>query len=392
MTVAELFVNLGIKGADKTVGSLSDIKKQLGDTKSMSLETKAAIVGTVYALERLFAASGAMGTGLTNFNSLTNLSTKQLQQWQYAARQAGVANEDFTGSIKAVQGAMTNMLLGKGAPEGMALLANRVGFDANRARDSFYVMEQLQKFAKSAPADVGNAVLKSFGISEGVIAAMRRNAFNPQAFGKAPTYSEGEIKALDRANIAWSNLGTSIEMAVGRFNARHGGQIIRDISLMTTSVIHLVEALTILAEKIKVFKGLAYITEGVVKLLKLSGVAVDDVSGKHTAKDNAVFGKDSTLKKVLDFRDSIDDSVMKFLSVINHNHKAQNESDYVESMIHGVRPLVPALSPSGGNAQKVEINQSLHFQHDGKDHKRTADSVKYGYQQAFRQFTQGEYS
>lgn len=405
MNVGELFVNLGIKGSEKTVGALTSVKTQLGEAKSMSLEMKAAIVGAIYAFERMFRASGMMGTGLTNFNALTGLSARQLQQWQYAARQAGVANEEFTGSLKAVQNSMTNMLLGKGAPEGLAMVANKVGFDARKARDTFYVMEQLQKFAKTAPADMGNAVLKSFGLGEGTIAAMRRNAFNPAAFAKAPTYSQGEIKNLDQANIAWSNLGNKVEMAFGRFNAKHGQQLVRDISKVTDSVIRLAEALTVLGEKMKVFDAVSWFFD------QLAGSASEftgwlegkrsfwgeelDEKGKVKGERSATgktFGnffdmigsvggrKDTGQGDV--FQKKINESVRGIKPIWDSSHRTSSRA---------IAPKAPTMQKAG-NQQNVNINQNLNFQHEGKDAKQTADSVKKANQDAYRQFSQGQAS
>lgn len=383
ITAGELFVNLGVKGSDKTIGALTGIKKGLGETASMSLEAKAAIVGAMYALERLFAASGAAGTNLTNFNALTGLSTKQLQQWQYAARQAGISNEEFTGSLKAVQTGMTNMLLGKGAPEGMALLANKVGFDPKRARDTFYVMEQLQKFAKTAPADVGNSVLKSFGVSEGTIAGMRRGVFNQQAFAKAPSYSDKEIGALDKANVAWSNLGNKIEMAFGHFNAKHGGALVNDISKIVTQVIKLAEALQHVAEKLKLFtifeKSLGAVAGFLETTATLFGGSEKDRSKKASEISKKVNSGETR----------------SFLEKLGLNLKGGNP--FLANMSEK-QPIQPDITPSvkapsqQANTQNVNINQNLNFQHEGKDHKRTADSVKKANQDALRQYNQGHIS
>lgn len=365
--VGELFLDLGIKGAEKTVGAVMGAKKALQEVGSTSLETKAAIVGAMYALQRLFAASGAMGTGLTNFNALTGLSAKQLQQWQFAARQAGVANEEFTGSVKSVQNAMTNMLLGKGAPEGLAMVANKVGFDAKRARDTFYVLQQLQKFAMQSPPDVGNAVLKSFGLGEGTISAMRRGMFNPAAFAKAPTYGDNEIKQLDRANIAWSNLATKIEMAFGRFNARHGGQLVSDISKIVDQVVKLAEAFTRLAEKLKVFEGIGKVFQGWSLIFENLSDSVDAVRGGKAGE-----------------------SIMEFFKEVPGVVGAMIEDFRTPSSV--IAPNMPAPQPAPGSNQTINVNQNLNFQHDGKDAKKTSDSVKKANQDAFRQFNQGQVS
>lgn len=278
-SIGELFVNLGITGADKTVSALGGVKKGMGELTSMSLEAKAGIVAALYAFERMMSLSGQVGTGLTNFNALTGISAQTLQQWQFAARQAGVSSEELSGSMKSVQNAMTNMLLNKGAPEGLQVVAKAVGgIDINRVRDVTYMMGKLQEAAQKLPKDVGNNMLKSFGLSEGVIAGMRRNVFNAQNFKNAPTYSDREVGQLDKANIAWGNLGTKIEMAFGHFNAKHGASLVQDISKIADAVFRLVDSLQALADKLKVFAILDQSFEGINKILGLlNGKDVNEV-------------------------------------------------------------------------------------------------------------------
>ncbi len=377
MTVAELFVNLGIKGSEKTVGALSNVKKNLSEMKDMSLEAKAGIVAAVYALERLFAASGAAGTNLTNFNALTGLSTKQLQQWQFAARQAGVSNDEFTGSVKAVQGAMTNMLMGKGAPEGLGLLANKVGFDPKRARDTFYVLEQLQKFARTVPNDIGNSVMKSFGLSEGTISAMRRNAFSPSMMSRAPIYSDKEIGSLDKANIAWSNLGNKIQMAVGHFNAKHGMELVKDISMVTDSVIKLAEALFNASEQFKLLETIGHAFEGIANTLKLFTELTEKIGGKDAKKGDLLYKAPGEEM----FPGLSSSPAAKFLGGL---FGGGGSAPSAASAAAPAFPM-PAMAHSGG--QSINVKQDLHFQHDGKDHKKTGDSVKKAVQESYRQMS-----
>ncbi len=420
MNIAELFVNLGIKGSEKTVGALTNIKKGLGETASMSLEAKAGIVAAMYALERLFAASGAMGTGLTNFNALTGLSTKQLQQWQFAARQAGVSGDEMAGTFKAVQAAMSTLLRGGGAPSGLGMVANAVGLDQKRLRDTAYVLEQLQKFAQKMPKDMGNLDLKSFGLSENVIAAMRRNAFTPDVMAKAPTYSENEIGALDRANIAWSNLGNKIQMAIGHFNAKHGGQIVKDISMMTDSVLKLAEALQKVADKFGLLETVGQGIEGIANTLKLVNEIADKISGKESKKGDLLYATPGQ-EAVPGFSESPlgqffqtlmskpkppEPRAAKPLSFPLPNWGDEKPATQkqgapkllmvkpiaVPNMKNAIAPRMPAMSPAAKQApaQNINVNQNLSFQHEGKDHKQTADSVKRATQEAFRQFPQGQ--
>lgn len=382
MTIAELFVNLGVKGADSAGKALSGVKSGLGDVKSMSLEAKAAIVAVVYGLERMMSQSAQMGTSLLNFNTLTGISAQSLQQWQYAARQAGVSGEELTGSLKAVQNSMTNMLLGKGAPEGMAMLANKVGFDPAKARDTLYVMGQLQKFAQTVPQDVGNNMLKSFGVSEGTIAAMRRNMFTEDNFKKAPTYSDKEVGQLNKVDVAWSNLGNKIQMAMGHFTSKHGMELVTDLSKITTEVFKMLDAFTKLAEKLKFFQGIAKVFEGWGLIFKgiTGGVEnVTDALSDDPKKANK--GKEG----IKDFFGGMADAWKGMQIDAEERQQAQMAADmkaYNER--HGAPAMKPSVAGSG-KTQNISVTQTLQFQHDGKDAKKTGASVNKAVKDAYRQ-------
>ncbi len=363
MKIGELFVGLGVKGSEQSIKAVGNVKSGLGEVKSMSLEAKAAIVGVVYALEKMMSQSAQMGTALTNFNALTGMSAKELQQWQYAARQVGVSGDEMTSSLKSVQGAMAQMLMGQGAPAGMAMLANKVGFDPARARDTLYVMQQLQKLAQAVPQDVGNQMLKSFGLSEGTIAAMRRNAFRPEVFAKAPVYGDKETGQLDRVNVAWSNLGQKIQMAFGHFTAKHGMQLVSDLTKITDGVVKLAEALQKVAEQYKIFGAIA-------KLANFTAEALE-------SKPGTLLGEKHLEKKVWDW----------------FTMKGKKQANPYAA-IEGIKPIwdsnnfaAPAMKQTGAPTEKqdIEVNQTMIFQHDGKDAKKTGESVNKAVKDAYRQ-------
>jgi hypothetical protein len=281
MIVADLFVNLGIKGAEKTVGALTGVEKSLKGLGSMSLEAKAAIVGAMYALERLFSKSGQAGTDLTNFNALLGGSTKTLQQYQYAARQVGISNEETEGTFKALQSSMTKLRMGEGAPKGYAQVAMLTGGITSQDVERFMqnpelLLQRLQQYAqKEKRLGLRNEALKSFGLSDNMVAALSRGAFTPQVLSKAPTYSDKEISALDKANIAWSNLGNRIQMAIGHFNARHGTELVKDFTVLTDKVLALANAFMKLSEAVHLFE---FLNKSVQGLTMLMGVLTDSVN------------------------------------------------------------------------------------------------------------------
>jgi hypothetical protein len=245
---------------------------------------------------------------------------------------------------------MTNMLLGKGAPEGMAMLANKVGFKPELARDMTYVMGQLQKFVQAVPQDVGNNMAKSFGLTEGTIAAMRRNMFTPENFAKAPAYGDNEIASLNKVDVAWGNLGQKIQMAFGHFTTKHGLQLVSDIDKITTAIIRLADGLTTMADKWKVFGAI--------------GKVINFFADAAEAKPGTLMGEKHLEKKLWN-------------AVMGSGLSAEGDM---------ITPPMPA-GAAAGSQQNINVTQTLNFQHDGKDAKKTGGSVHKAVKDAYRQMS-----
>lgn len=377
MNIGELFVNLGIKGAEKTIGTLGAVKKGMGEIGSTSLEAKAAIVGAMYGLEQMMAISGRAGTNLVNFAALTGISAQNLQQWQYAARQAGVSSEELTGSLKSVQTAMTSMLMGESNPKGIAMLSQAVGgLDPARYKDTLYMMTKLQEGMQNMSPEMAQFVGKSFGLTEGVMAGMRRGVFTPENFAKAPTYSDNEAASLAKSQVAWANLGNTIEMAFGHFNAKHGQALVGDISKTVAEVAKLAEAFTKLAEKVKlfsliddVFKGWGIIFDtigtGVDKLMSLMGS-----TGENGGKDSAL-DKSGNLKK--DPMNMLSDWVVKHVM-------SANKMDNFHALQSNIQKVKDSHINSG-----VTVHQNIVHHGDAKDTQGVGDVHKTSVNNAFRQ-------
>lgn len=371
MNIGELFLNLGIKGTEKTVSSLGNVKKSMGELGSTSLEAKAAIVGAMYALERMFASSNAQGAALTNFNATLGVSAKTLQQYQYAARQVGVSNQEVEGSFRGLQSAITKTLMGEGAPKGLARLSMVTG-DMTPAdllkmqKNPELLLQKLQEYAKREQ-NIGlrNETLKSFGLGDQMIAALSRGAFRQDVLNRAPIYSDRELGSLDKANAAWSNLANKIEMAVGKFNARHGLQLVNDISKITDAVLKLAEAFLKLAEKLKIFEVIGTVFKGWTMIFDSLGKSADKIT-----KDKEGPWK-GFLKENKDFLHGL----------------AQAGEGAAISLKESIAPGTTGLSVGGGKTQNISVNQNLNFQHDGKDHKRTAQSVHEAVRNSYRQLS-----
>ncbi len=253
MTIAELFIKLGITGTEENAKKLKETDKGMKDIGSTALATKAAIIGMVVGLERLTGYASQVGMDLHKFNVTTGLSTEELQKWQYAAMRFDVSGEEMSNTIRGVQNSMSDMLMGKGSPEALGLLADKVGFDPARARDTFYVMSKIQEFAKKMPPDIASNLLKSFGISDNMFQALKSMDLAVDKISKKHIISEGEIKRLKDINIAWKDFWFSLKTMGIKFIAAEG---IQGIKILTNAFKGLTTIGKMVSDLTKKFVGL----------------------------------------------------------------------------------------------------------------------------------------
>lgn len=403
MIVGRLFIALGVKGAKQAQDAIGGVKGGLKETASAGLAAKAAIVGAVYALERLFSKSGQVGTDLTNFSAALGISAKTLQQYQYAARQVGVSNEAVDSSFRGLQSTITKTLMGKGAPEGLARVAQVVaalGKDMSPvdlvefADDPSKLIQRLQEYAQlEQNQGLKVEVLRSFGLGDDMIAALSRNAFQPEIMAKAPTYNEGEIKALDRANVAWSNLGDKIQKAVGHLNAEHGLKLVNDISAVADQVIRLTQAFVDLADKLKLFEAFGMVFEGWTHIFKgLGDILSPEKKTEGLKKIEGESGEKP--KPFIDFPSVISDffasafgAYSAYASSYQGQEAAANPTSPGVGVTSGPQAAAPSAVPNTTtqNNNQISVQQNLNFSHPGENAKQTGDSVKRATQNAFRQ-------
>jgi len=212
--IAELFITLGIKGADDTSKKVSAVSTSMEGVKSTSLAAKAAVLGVMYALERMTIASADKGMGLKRFSDLTGLSLDSLQRWTYMAEMAGESADSMSGSIKSVQGAMAKMSLGMGAPGGLAEVARVTGaIDETKLKDTFYMMGKLREYARKEK-NIGkrNEMLATFGIGPETIATLVSSRIELEKISKSNILSGGQIQNLTKIKEEWLKFYKALEM------------------------------------------------------------------------------------------------------------------------------------------------------------------------------------
>lgn len=285
-----MFVNLGVKGSEKTMDALGSVKRGLTGIKDMSLEAKAAYAAAFYAIGRLVTESGQFGTNLKNLNALTGVSTKTFQQYAYAMKLAGFSGNEAAQAIDKIQSMIYRMQMGKGSPAEMALAYQHLinaGVKMSSMEWSIWgknpelFLQRMAQFSqlKNIPEYIKTQLMRGIGFDDAAIATMKRGFTAQKYLNQAPLSSPGEIKQLDLANREWIKLHANIDRAFQKFTAAHGQQLAKDIGRITTAVIKLVEALTVLADRAKVFKRLEQSASGWAKIIELAGNTVSETPG-----------------------------------------------------------------------------------------------------------------
>ena len=393
MLAGELFVTLGVVGADKSINSIKGVKNSLGEVASTSLEAKAAIIGMLVAFERLMYASGKTGTTLINTSALLGTPTKLIQQFQYAAQQVGISKDEMLGSLNSLNLGMEELRMGKGQQEGLSLLAGTTHFDINKAikggkTDMKYVMDHLQQYFNSETDLLRrNQVDRSFHLGNSIMSGMARNVFTDETYRKAPTYSDPELRQLDKANVAWINLGNKIEMALGHFNAKHGTQLVKDVDKITTSLIGLAEQLVIVSEKWELFEKSSNFITGLANSFKLISEVVDKLgTGRESKEGDLLYTKpgqeavpglnDSSLGKMYNagFKGSPIGQLRELLLGKQKETPIPAPGSYA----------VPAINNPIHSHKTTNINTNINqtFQGDGSNHKQVGDAARSGTQKA----------
>lgn len=357
---------------------MSDVKKGLGEVKSMSIEAKAAILGTIYALERMMSASAQRGTDLTNFAQSIGMSSQMLERYQYAASRVGATNEEVAGTFKSLQDNITKTLRGEGSPSGLGRINSVVGGLSTRSdlekmvQHPELLLQKLQDYAQKQKNLVWrNADLNSMGVTgQNMVTALVEGKFNAKTLAQAPVNSDRENKSLRNAQVGLRDFNDHIERSFQRLTAAYGPKMIADLTKLSDAFFKLAEALAKFSNEQGAMKLFSTAIDGLARLFQLLNGDVDQATKK--GKGQKTFGQGTWWMNGLE---------KGFDGILNMKEKMQ-ELD--QNMNQSITPKIPT-SPGGTGAQNVNVQQNLHFQHPGTEHNRTADSVRVAINSAVRQ-------
>lgn len=421
MNVGELFVNLGIKGTDKAVSAAASVRSGLSEVASKGFAATAALAGLLYATERLMKPSTDYGMALSTTSTLLGVSTDTLQRYQQVARHAVGTNTGVAASFQHIQDAMTDIKIGKAPPEFMNYMESIIGKTPDFADMEMFskapelFVQRMQEYAQKEPDKaLARRVIESLVGDESMTAAVMQNAFTPDALSHAAVYSGKDTKALKEGQQAISDLNNSIEMALGRFTAKHGKELIGEIKPVVDQIFKLAEAFDHLAEKSHLFDWIGKVFEGWTLIFTGLTKTIDELTHKDvpTAAGSAMSSKKGEegglflalagAAEALGFFEGAPQPTK-----IDKNHPPQHAENPLSSTLKDVAgvlrrfnaptdpslrlpgqslvdagtPRVPALPPGPSGPTSVTVQQT--FQHPGDKPGQVRDAAKSGVKAAY---------
>lgn len=275
MTIGELFLKLGVKGADAAKRSLDDVRKGMSDIGSSSLATKAAILGAMAAVERLTGMGSQVAMDMYKFTKSTGESTDVLQKWQYALGLYDVPVEQTTGVLTSIKNAFAQMQMGGGPPPGLALLAESLGgLDQAKvnAGDVNYIMSKLVEASHKLRPDIFNQIVKSFGGNEGLTAALASVNMQTDKLKKSEILSPKQITQGMQINKMWKDSWYQLKILNAQLVANHGAWAVGEVNDMIHGFEVLVQDFDQFSSKMPTLtKGLTAL--GIALTLAFAGVS-----------------------------------------------------------------------------------------------------------------------
>jgi len=237
--VADLFINIGLKGGKKVKDGMLEVGKALSGLKLTAFEAKAGIFGAVLALEEMTRRSVGAAVDLKNFAGSTGLSTQELQKWNYWAEMNDIKAEEMTGTIRGLQQAQAALALGEGVPAGA------VYFGLNQNQNAIGMLNEIQKKIRAIGNDqkeIAKAtyMLNTLGISPDLVAAFRIGSVGFGGLRKEMVLTGEEQKKLLDLNREWHSFWLTLKGTAAKTTANDlAGPIKETVSVLKNAVLEI---------------------------------------------------------------------------------------------------------------------------------------------------------
>lgn len=393
---------------------LSTVKTGMGGIRDVSLEAKAAILAAVYALEKMTTGAANSGYEIQSLATYLDIGTKSLQQWRYAALQAGISNQEFDQSAKAVQNNIKQFAADGKLPKGSDIIANETSFNFSKKFKVDDIFPKLLEFAHNKKYSRENieTILEAWGLSSNEISQAIMGKFTTANLSKAPILKDNELGKLSNITVEWANLEAKVKMFMAHLTAKDGEEAVKNLNHMADSVFRIANDIERISTKLGIFKAIGYAFEGWDKIL---GTAADVLEGKRDKNNslenmilpsdqenkqlfselNAEFQLNKSMPKSTPYFDNFENSLGGGINSIFSGFKSTSENIFsgfkeaVYDLNHLMEPKLPSRFSLPESKTTNTVNQNITFQHPGVDAHRTKDDISKHVIAALRMIPQG---
>lgn len=423
MNVGQLFISLGVKGAEKTIASVSAIKEGLKSATSLSLETKAGLLGAGYALEQFMSKGATQAQILTNMSNVLGVGAEQLEIFGNAAKHSGTSLDTVANSILTMQQALTGIKLGEAAPKWFQFFAGRMGglpdFETLRTHPE-EMIKRVQQFVDQEMKTTGdrgmiNMVLQGLGLSA-MAPSFFKGDFRPEQLVKAKDmarFSEGDLASLDVVQQKLADISNTIEVSLGKLAGKFGPRLLADVQKLLPAMTDLAVQFTKLVDAVMKTGAIDKVFEGWTTIFKGLGIAVEAFTDskkweqlKANLKEffsllpgiigHQVTGPALGLEEGGPDKGTLKSSILQMMPAIIGLDLGSLITDALIKKFSGPTnvpngaaaatpnaPAAAAPTSSGGPQASVTVHQNFSFQ--DKNEKAVADAAARGLRSAFIQ-------
>jgi len=245
MNVGELYINLGVKGAEVATKSLESVDSGMTKVKDTSLEAKAAILAVVYGVEQIVSSAGAFGAHMNLFGEMTSINgkkiTNEVLKWGAALEQLGLSSEQAQGAFLSVQGVITKALLpGGSVTPYLNEFLKRMHMTIDEARNVPLLMERFRSIMKNSKDKpyITTLAQGAFGLNPEISAAIGLLNKNPMEMALR-TSNEGQVERLSGLYKQWVQFEQAISQDSKNFADNFGGGMVKTLA----GALHVIEKL-----------------------------------------------------------------------------------------------------------------------------------------------------
>jgi len=194
------------KNTKKTKENKVAVSQQVGELWKARLGFVGLAAAIVYTTQKASAYAQALNV----FSNTTGLSSQQLQKWEQHAASAGITAEEMASTVRNLQKAGTDVLMGQGNAKPWAFLG------LAPSQDPFDVLEKLKASLKSVPTALGSRMAEELGLSDAMISFLREAEQLPQG-EEGLLLKDSDLKRLKQFNIYFNQTLDTVKRQTRQF-------------------------------------------------------------------------------------------------------------------------------------------------------------------------------